>query len=793
MEHKTIAAVILDNTVRTYDKIYNYLVPDDMSLYLETGMRVLVPFGRSNKAKIAYFLDFIPYTDKLKKIDMKYITEILDDEAVVSKNMFILAKDIRDEYFCTYGQVLNAMVPLGLKISVEKLILEEDGTLTLFQTYLKSLDQGIKQLNEELKSNKIRIVEQGVRNMKKKFEKAVRLKIDSSTLSDLIFKDQIKNEKHIRALELLTSYDDITVNDFSCYENISRSILSTLEKKGYIEIFEKPKKQDEEVEELSLPQPSDKILTQDQENATDKITKPIEQGKYDRFLIHGITGSGKTEVYLNLAAKVTKLEKGVIVLVPEIALTPMMVRRFTERFGNNLVVMHSRLSMKERYNAWMRIKRGEVNIALGTRSCIFAPFENLGLIIIDEEHDSSYISESTPKYHTNFVANRRAKMENAVLVLGTATPKVTTYKAFDEIDRVLGMSNRAIGKLPEVSIVDMREDAIKGKMSVFSSTLINQIQENINKNEQTVLFLNKRGYTSMQLCTSCKAIVKCEHCDVAMTYHKGKNFLVCHYCGHIQRKPDVCPSCAEPTMMECGSGTEKCEAELHELFPEASIIRMDLDTTGMKNSHKEILDRFEHEKIDILIGTQMIAKGHDYPLVTLVGILNADALGAGSSYEANENAYQLITQSAGRAGRSDLKGRAIIQAYNVDSPLMESAIKQDYESFYNTELKIRKVLDLPPFTNMAFIIFSSVQQHLSEEFAQMAYRLLSNTSMTVFSPSKPQISKLNDRFRTRIIIKHKITKEFEEKITKIYLYMIKKLPKTVNMSIDIYKDEFGIL
>ena len=790
MERKTVAAVILDNTSRTFDKIYNYLVPEDMPLYLETGMRVLVPFGKADKQKVAYFLNYVPYSEKMNDIKMKYIIDILDDEAVLSKNMFILAKQIRDEYFCTYGQVLNAMVPLGLKISIEKLVLQEDGTLTLFQAYLKSLPGGINELNQQLKSNKIKIVEQGVRNMKKKFEKAARLKITPDEVVELVYKDSIKNEKHLRVLDLLSCYEDITVNDFSCYENISKNILSTLEKKGYIEIFEKLKKDDINYEEPDEAVPSDKIPTQEQEQVTNAIASSIDKGIYDRFLIHGITGSGKTEVYLNLAEKVINNGRDVIVLVPEIALTPLMVKRFTKRFGNNLEVMHSRLSMKERYNAWMKIKRGDVKIALGTRSCIFAPFDKLGLIIIDEEHDSSYISQNTPKYHTNFVAKRRAHMDNAVLVLGSATPKITTYNAFEKIGHVLTMSNRASGELPSVFLVDMREDAINGRMSVFSTTLLNEINRNLINKEQTVLFLNKRGYTSMQLCTACRSVVKCEHCDVPLTYHKKRNYLICHYCGHVQKKSDICPQCHENAMMECGIGTEKCEAQLHEMFPEASVIRMDLDTTGMKNSHKDILERFEKDKIDILIGTQMIAKGHDYPLVTLVGILNADALGAGTFYESNENAYQLITQSSGRAGRSDLKGRAIIQAYNVDSPLMESAMKQDYASFYSSELKIRQVLDLPPFTNMAFLIFSSVQQHMCEEYADIAYNILKKTSMTVYAPSKPQIGKLNDRFRIRIIVKHRNTKEFSDNITKVYLYMIKKLPQKITISIDVFKDEF---
>ena len=793
MKSVTVAAVILDNTTRTFDKVYNYLVPEDMYMYLETGMRILVPFGRADTKKVAYFLNFVPYTEKLKDIKMKYIAEILDDEAVLSKNMFILAKQIRDQYFCTYGQVLGAMVPLGLKVSVEKLILQEDGTLTLFNTYLHSLEGGIKELNRLLKEDRIKIVEQGVRNIKKKFEKAARLKITSEQVANLIYGDVIKNERHLRVLDLLSTYEDITVNDFSCYENISRNVLSTLVKKGYIEFFDKPVKPDIVSEEIDEIQPSDKIPTAEQAYVTDTVSLSIEKGIYDKYLIHGVTGSGKTEVYLNLAEKVVNKGKDVIVLVPEIALTPMMVRRFTQRFGNNIEVMHSRLSMKERYNAWMKIKRGEVKIALGTRSCIFAPFNNLGLIAIDEEHDSSYISDRTPRYHTDFVADKRAQMEKAVLVLGSATPKITTYKAFEKSGKVLTMTNRASGKLPEVTLVDMREDAINGKLSVFSATLLNEIKKNLDNKEQTILFLNRRGYSSIQLCTSCKAVVKCQHCDVTLTYHKGKNNLICHYCGHMQKKSSICPECNEATMMEYGTGTEKCEEQLHELFPEATIIRMDQDTTGMKNSHKEILERFEKEKIDILIGTQMIAKGHDYPLVTLAGILNADALGCGAFYESNENAYQLITQSSGRAGRADLEGRAIIQAYNVDSPLITSAIKQDYKSFYLSELKVRKVLELPPYTNMAFLIFSSSERHLSEEYADIAYRLLSKTSMTVYAPSKAGIAKLHDKIRTRVIVKHKDTKEFMENITKAYLFMIKKLPGKVTMSIDVFKDEFDVL
>jgi len=763
-----------------------------MLLYLETGMRILVPFGRGNTMKVAYFLDLVPYDDKLKNIELKYISEILDDQSILSKNMFKLAKKIKDQYFCTYGQVLNAMVPLGLKISIEKLVLEEDGNLIPFQTYLKSLEGGIKELNEKVSNNEIKIVEQGVRNIKKKSEKTARLLLSAEELSELMLSDQIKNERHLRILELLNSYEDISVTDFAAYENISRAVLNTLVKKGYIEIFDKPKKEEEiEKEEIDI-NPSNLVLTSEQKKVIDRISLPMENETYDKFLIHGITGSGKTEVYLNLVEKTLNSNKAAIVLVPEIALTPMMVDRFSKRFGKNLVVMHSRLSMKERYNAWMRIKRNEVMIALGTRSCIFAPFENLGLIIIDEEHDNSYISDSTPKYHTNFVADQRAQIHKAVLVLGSATPKVSTFFGFLKIDRILTMEKRASGALPHVQLVDMREDAIRGKLSVFSSSLLESIKNNLDKKEQTVLFLNRRGFSSIQLCTSCKNVVKCQSCDVPMTYHKSRNRLICHYCGSIQEKEKVCSHCKEESLIDVGSGTEKCESELKEIFPQASIIRMDLDTTGMKNSHKEILERFEKEKIDILIGTQMIAKGHDYPLVTLVGILNADMLGAGAFFESNENAFQLMTQSAGRAGRADLEGKAIIQTYNIDSELMGSAINQDYPSFYNSELRIRRILDFPPFTNMAYVIFSAPHKHVSQEHADLAYKLLRQTNMTVFAPSDDRIAKISDRYRTRIIIKHKNSKELNLNLTKLQIFMLKKLPSSVNMSFDVYRDSFGI-
>ena len=482
-------------------------------------------------------------------------------------------------------------------------------------------------------------------------------------------------------------------------------------------------------------------------------------------------------VLLQLIEKVIKAGKTAIVLVPEISLTPQITDRFLARFGRIIAILHSKLSHGERYDEWKRIQKGEAKIVIGARSALFAPLQNVGIIIIDEEHDASYKSETTPKYDARDVAQKIAKINNAALILGSATPDVRTYykakitnketnketNQSDEI-KLLELKNR-ISKngLPDINVVDLREELAAGNKTVFSRLLYQEIKKNLENKEQTILFLNRRGYSTFIMCRDCGYVVKCEKCDVAMTYHVTKNKLLCHYCGEEKANVTVCPECASNNIRYFGTGTQKIEAEIHKYFPEASVIRMDVDTTTTKNAHEIILNKFRDEKIDILLGTQMITKGHDFENVTLVGVLAADASINIGDYRANERTYQLLTQVAGRAGRGDKRGRAIIQTYMPDEFSIVAAKKQIYEEFYINEINVREKLNFPPFCDIIVAVVNGTEEKAVIDDANLFYNIFKDY-FEVYKPVPAPISKINNNYRWRVLIKAKVTEEVVERV-----------------------------
>ena len=457
--------------------------------------------------------------------------------------------------------------------------------------------------------------------------------------------------------------------------------------------------------------------------------------------MHGITGSGKTEIYLQLIKRELEKGKTAIVLVPEISLTPQTIERFTSRFGKEkIAVLHSKLSNGERFDQWNKIKEGKAQIVIGARSAIFAPIKNLGIIIIDEEHDSSYQSESTPQYDALEIARKIADEENIKLVLGSATPDTRTYKnAVEGKIALIELTKRANNaKLPEVEIVDLRDELSNGNHNMISEKLKNEIQRNLENKNQTILFLNRRGFSNFIMCKTCGNVIKCKRCDISMTYHKDEHKLKCHYCGLEEHVPNKCPSCGSKELKYSGAGTQKLEEEVHKLFPKASTIRMDIDTVTKKHSHEDILTKFKEDKIDILIGTQMIVKGHDFPKVTLVGVISADnALNIGD-YRASEITFQVLTQVAGRAGRGEQNGKVIIQTYNPDHYAIECAKEQDFKKFYQIESKIRKTLKYPPFCDIIVLDFSSLSRQEIQRDTKKLHQYLKNRI-------------INEKFRSIII------------------------------------------
>lgn len=775
----SIVNVVLTKSTRQYDRLYSYIVPDSLTQRLEPGMRVLVPFGQSNRTVEAVILEVL-MSDRENESKLKQIKSVIDKEPIYDNTLLELCKWMRKRYICTFGDIFKVMTPPGISVKentfIEVLeaynIEDEDENEKKIISFIRSregkvtieeikIELSLKNISRIFKSMKkkglIKITEGFETSVKNKKIRVAALAVEPESVTNDIENGNIKRIQQIRVLELLLDCDVISVQDLMSFCSVTVSVINTLVKKGYIEISEMEVQRTVATPDVKRTTPL--VPNEEQAFIINEISKKIKEDTFESFLIHGVTGSGKTEVYLQLINYNLELGKQAIVLVPEIALTPQMVERFRGRFGENVAVWHSRLSPGEKFDQWKLMLQGKINVVVGARSALFAPFKNLGMIVVDEEHESSYKSEITPKYHARDVAVKRCSLSNAVLLCGSATPSIESYyNALSGKTKLYRMQKRANNMiLPKVTVVDMRKELEAGNRSIFSELLRDEININIKEEQQTILFLNRRGHSSFILCRDCGITLMCPNCNISLTYHQRDDRLICHYCGYTIKTPKVCPKCGGSHIRHFGAGTQKVEEEVNKTFPEASVIRMDLDTTTGKNSHAKILGRFKEEGIDILVGTQMIAKGHDFPKVTLVGVLAADGLLGAPDFRSSEKTFQLITQVSGRAGRAELEGRVVLQAYNVDDFSIKCASKHDYEGFYENEIAIREKLHYPPFTNIGMVLLTgqidkmvynvanSVSKKLSEEFK--------NTASVVLGPSRAPVSKINGKYRWRIIIK----------------------------------------
>lgn len=704
-----IAEVIINSTATDLNRIFDYGIPDSMPISI--GMRVLVPFGNRKKNEIGYIIGI----KESSEYKCKDIIEILD--VVFDEKKLELAYWMANKYFCNLSDTLRLLVPPGTTTDLNK--------------------------------------------VKTKTEKWV------SLVDNEIDIESIKSDKQKRILQFLIYNEDVPVSELLLFTDTTINIIKTLEKNGYVRIYEN-EVQRNPFKNKNIEKSNNLILTQEQKDVLEKISL----NEFNEYLLYGITGSGKTEIYLQFIDKVLEGGKKAIVLVPEISLTPQITDRFLSRFGDIIAILHSRLSIGERYDEWKKIKEGKAKIVIGARSGIFAPIEDIGVIIIDEEHDASYKSEMVPKYDAREVAREIAKMNNIPLILGSATPDITSYYNAKNGQVTLLKLNDRITKngLPEIKIVDMREELACGNKTVFSRSLYNEIKKNLENKEQTILFLNRRGYSTFVMCRDCGYVVKCGNCDISLTYHMTKNKLLCHYCGKEESNVQICPSCNSQNIRYFGTGTQKVESEINKYFPEASVIRMDIDTTRTKNSHENILNKFKNEKIDILLGTQMIAKGHDFENITLVGVLAADSSINLADYRANEKTYQILTQVSGRAGRGTKKGRAIIQTYMPDEFSILAVKEQNYEDFYNKEINMREKLNYPPFCDIIVGILSGSDEENVKKEAFKAYDIF-REYFDVYEPIPAPIYKVNNNYRWRILAKSKVNdKAIEELNYCIYKY-----------------------
>lgn len=731
-----IAKVLINTSVKSLNKVYDYLVPEKMEQDIKIGKRVLVSFGKGRSDEEAIIVKIEEKTaEELKSYNykLKEIIELLDEVSYINESRLKLAKYISFLYFCNVYDALKLMLPPGTKSKNTK------KSLNTKQNTLVKLIKNPEEIMEDIENN------------------------------------VITSAKHIKLLTFLMYNDYVLINDIIDGLEISRQVINTVEKNGYITL-EKVDIKPDFLTEFKVSPTEPKKPTPEQEFAIDRINSYIDSNEYKQCLLFGVTGSGKTEVYLQVIKRVLEKGKRAIVLVPEISLTYQTVNRFVSRFGNNIAILHSKMTVSKRKEEYKRIKNGEVDIIIGARSAIFAPVDNLGLVIIDEEHDGSYYSQTTPKYSTKEVASYICKENNATLILGSATPEISSfYKAQAGIMDIVTMENRpGTAVMPKIEIVNMKYDRVLGNTSDISLRLKEEIKKNIDKNEQTMIFLNRRGYLSYLRCNECSYIFKCPNCDVAFVYHKTSNLLHCHYCSHVERNVHKCPCCGSENISSSTIGTQRLEEELKEIFPGVTTLRMDADTTVAKDSHQKILDKFKNENINILIGTQMISKGHDIENVTLVGILGVDTMLGMDDYLSSERAFSNISQVSGRAGRAKLPGRVLIQTNDPDNYILNAVINNSYIEFYEKEIKHRKKFGYPPFIDIVLFEISGRNFYLVKSEIDRLYNILNseNTGIyKVFNPKAPFIQKINNKFRVNIIVKTKLnTNSYNKLYEKINIF-----------------------
>ncbi len=669
-----IAEVIINRTAKKLNRTFDYQIPTNLDGIIFVGSKVLVPFGKSGKLEEAFVVGL-----KEKSNYKNEIKEIAKLEEQLKDEQIALATWMAKRYFCNISDCIKLMLTPGTRTqNREKRI--QDKTINC--VYLK---KEVEEIEWDLAIGKI------------------------------------KSEKQKKIIEFVKDNEGVTIPEIEMMTDTSRAIVNTLRKNGYLEIIEQKMERNpldrKDVEKIKNTEKVEKHkLTEEQEIAYQEIAQKMEERSYQSFLLYGITGSGKTEVYLQLIEKAWEKKRTAILLVPEISLTPQMLDRFIARFGKEeIAVLHSKLSMGERHDEWERIRKRKAKIVIGARSAIFAPMEEIGIIIIDEEHDNSYKSEANPRYDAKEVAKKIAKQNNCPLVLGSATPDLRTYywakQEEKKENQMLLLTKRANqSSLPKVQIVDLKQELINGNHSMLSMDLYTAIEKNLKEKRQTILFLNRRGYSTFIMCRNCGYTVKCKNCNISMTYHSYEKKLKCHYCGYEENLVTICPACHSDKIRYFGTGTQKLEQEIQKQFPMAKTIRMDIDTVTKKNSHEYILDRFKNEALDILIGTQMVVKGHHFPNVTLVGVMAADSSLNMDDYRANERTFQILTQVAGRAGREKLEGKVIIQCYNPENFTIQCAKEQNYEKFYETEITLRKQLKYPPFCDIIVVNFNSLSE-----------------------------------------------------------------------------------
>ena len=821
MENRYAKVYLLDNPYYI-DSEFTYFVPHSLSLSVCVGSFVIVPFGISNRRQTALVTEVFCDEPQGKT---KAILSLASEEVFFDKNDIELCLFMKEQTLCTVGDAVRAMIPSGALSEIVSCYRAKDGAhldgndeySEIFREICekeKITSSSLRQkfgapVNDVLKILLDRKLIEKDTEIKKfsvgKEKKYYLLSVNNEQLASLVGSgsklegfSKLRSDKQIAILSLLAMRERMSAEDIKNECGATDAQLSALAKKGYViketeSVYRNPyarKSTAQKAQEL--------ILSDEQSAAYGTLSKLYDSGKASCALLHGITGSGKTCVMMKILDRALDSGKGAILLIPEISLTPQTVDLFCSRYGSRVAIIHSSLSQGERLDAYMRIKRGEADLVIGTRSAIFAPVKDLGLIIIDEEQEHTYKSDNNPKYHARDIARFRCAKENALLLLASATPSIESYKkARDGIYHLIELKQRyGKAKLPEVEICDMREAIRAGNDSNLSLPLLREIGKNLDKDEQSILFLNRRGYHNFVSCASCGKAVYCPNCSVPMTYHTDRIYngaeLVCHWCGTRSPLPKICPECSSEHIKPMGVGIQFIEKKIGELFPKAKCIRMDTDTTSSKHAYENMLSDFRSHKAEILLGTQMVTKGHDFPDVTLVGILNADSSLYLNDFRASEKTFSMLTQVIGRAGRSDKAGRALIQTMNPDNDVIRLACAQDYETFYKNEINTRRLLSFPPYCDIALLTLSGEEESavmrdmkkLSDTVKEKAKGEYSDVPVLSFGPFEAPVYKVDGKYRMRIVIKCKLNRRARAMFAEIYKAFGKRKKQDPVLSVD---------
>ena len=793
MTVEKVAAVAVENTAFSFDQPFSYLLGDGECT---PGCRVLVPFGRGDKCRQGFVLAVSEYNGK---DNLKRISQVIDEAPVLNDEMLKLVVWLRERTFCTYFEAAKAVLPSGMchrtvttYTAVPNVDLSDfssdEKQIYKFLLSQKGYIEGEKLLKKLGFSPEISLLEKMVKKglLIRNFDsvrKTGDLTVKTVRLTqggrEILETTEKLTKKQLNALDVLNDIGTVSVKELCYFTGFTASVVQALEKKGLVEIFDNEIYRDPYENKAVVPQRKEIFLNDEQQNAFENLLKQYSLGVGGASLLYGVTGSGKTMVYLRLIDEMLDLGKNVIVMVPEIALTPQTLNLFMSRYGREVAVFHSALSAGQRLDEWKRVKNENVRIVVGTRSAVFAPLENLGLIIIDEEQEHTYKSEQMPRYNARDVARFRCAYHKALLVFSSATPSVETYaKAQAGQYTINKLTKRySASVLPEVRIVDMLTEALS-QSSNFSEELRSRLQFNLENGKQSILLINRRGYNTFAECRACGHVLTCPSCSISMTYHHANGRLMCHYCGYSEPFTDVCPECGSHDVRYSGTGTQKIEDELAALFPEARILRMDADSTMGRYSHENKLKDFADGKFDILLGTQMVAKGLDFENVTLVGVINADQQLNNDDFRSQERTFDLLTQVVGRAGRGQFEGTAVIQTCNPENDVIQIAARQDYDAFFKDELKTRKMLIYPPYCDICLIGFVGenepkvrvASQKLADRLKEKLSGEYNDLKIIALGPMTARVSKISNKFRYRLILKCKNTKRFRALMSEMLKY-----------------------